>query len=73
MKKLLALLLALAMIIGLVGCTGGGSGSGSGSGGKSDGKLDTSKEVEIVMYFISNRPAGQDKVDDNMNKIFRRN
>ena len=72
MKKVLARLLALAMIIGLVGCTGSGGGSSTGGdGGKSDGKLDTSKEVELVMYFISNRPAGQDIVDENMNKIFK--
>ena len=33
--------------------------------------LDTSKEVELVMYVVSDRPAGQDIVDENMNKIFR--
>ena len=33
--------------------------------------LDTSKEVELVMYVVSDRPAGQDIVDENMNKIFK--
>ena len=33
--------------------------------------LDTSKEVELVMYVVSDRPAGQDIVDENMNKLFK--
>ena len=33
--------------------------------------LDTSEEVELVMYVVSDRPAGQDLVDENMNKLFK--
>ena len=72
-KKLLALVLALALVItAFAGCAGGGS-STSSTGGSTggDGKLDTSKEVEIVMYFISDRPAKQDDVDAYMNEIFK--
>lgn len=68
MKKLLAMILALAMILSMAAC------GSSGKGGKTEneaGKLDTSKEVEVVMYFISDRPAGQDIIDENMNKIFK--
>ncbi len=59
MKRFLAILLAAAMMLSLAAC------GGSGSGGN------TNKEVELVMYFISDRPAGQDIVDENMNKIFK--
>lgn len=66
MKKLLAMVLAIAMILSMAAC------GGSGKGNKTEsGKLDTSKEVEVVMYFISDRPAGQDIIDENMNKIFK--
>ena len=33
--------------------------------------LDTSKEVALTMYIISDRPAGQDVVDENLNKILK--
>lgn len=70
-KKLLALVLALALVVtAFAGCAGGGSTSSAGTTGD-DGKLDTSKEVEIVMYFISDRPAKQDDVDANFNEIFK--
>ena len=76
MKKLFALLLALAMVLSLAGCTKPGTGKDStkaadGSGSAEAAELDTSKEVEIVMYFISNRPTKQDEIDANMNKIFK--
>ena len=35
------------------------------------GDLDTSKEVEIVMYVVSDRPAKQDEIDENFNKLFK--
>ncbi len=35
------------------------------------GDLDTSNEVEVVMYVVSDRPAKQDEIDENMNKIFK--
>lgn len=34
-------------------------------------ELDTSEEVELVMYVISDRPAGQDVVDENLNKLLK--
>lgn len=33
--------------------------------------LDTSEEVEISMYVISDRPAGQDAVDENLNELLK--
>lgn len=77
-KKLLALLLVATMGLGLLsGCGGGGSSSSgdSSSGGTSSGDaagdVDTSKEVELVMYIISDRPAGQDVVDENLNNLLK--
>ena len=72
-KKAVALILAAAMVFALAACKGGGSTSGTtaADGSQSETTLDTSKEVEIVMYFISDRPAGQDIVDENMNKLFK--
>lgn len=35
------------------------------------GVLDTSEEVELVMYVVSDRPAGQDVFDENLNKILK--
>lgn len=36
-----------------------------------DSGLDISEEVELVMYIVSDRPAGQDVVDENLNKILK--
>lgn len=36
-----------------------------------DGSLDLSKEVNLVMYIVSDRPAGQDLVDENFNKLIK--
>ena len=33
--------------------------------------LDTSKEVELVMYVVSDRPAKQDDMDANFNELFK--
>lgn len=35
------------------------------------GALDTSKEVELVLYVVSDRPAKQDEIDANFNKLFK--
>lgn len=77
-KKLAAVLLAATMSLGLLaGCGGsstGGSSSGdaaSSEGGSETGAVDTSKEVELVMYVISDRPAGQDIVDENLNTVLK--
>lgn len=86
-KKLLALVLALALVItAFAGCAGGGGTSSTSStggdtststgdeGGEESGEapaLDTSKEVELIMYFISDRPAKQDEIEANFNEIFK--
>lgn len=84
-KKLIALLMAVALVLtAFAGCAGGGTSStsqssdSSTSGESSTGEeasggtaLDTSKEVELSMYFISDRPAKQDEVEENFNKIFK--
>lgn len=36
-----------------------------------DEAADTSEEVELVMYVISDRPAGQDIADENLNKLLK--
>ena len=33
--------------------------------------LDTSEEVELVMYFISDRPGGYDDIEANWNELFK--
>ena len=70
-KKLLAVLLAATMGLGLLSGCGGGGSSSSGGSSSGDGSVDTSKEVELVMYVISERPAGQDVVDENLNNLLK--
>lgn len=74
-KRATALGMAAVMTAGmLTGCGGGDdkkSNSGSSNAVKEDGTLDTSEEVELVMYVISDRPAGQDAVDENLNKLLK--
>lgn len=79
-KRLIAALLTLstaAMVL-----TGCGSSKDSGSSqttaaaaedaaAADAGTADTSKEVELVMYVVSDRPAGQDVVDENLNKLLK--
>lgn len=62
-KKLVAALLTAAMAVStLAGCGGSAEAQGtSGSAAASSGELkdlDTSKEVELTMYVVSDRPAG---------------
>ena len=77
LRKLLCLALSALMVLPLLTACGGGGGGGSKSGGDTalvDGQLpdlDTSQEVEIVMYVVSDRPAGQDVVDENLNRILK--
>lgn len=82
LKRLLTTGMAAVMAAGMItGCGGGASNStGSASGGESagtdgaeaaSGELDISKEVELSMYVISDRPAGQDVVDENLNTILK--
>ena len=84
-KKLFALILALVLIFTVfAGCSGGGESSTGGSSAAGDSgtdsgsesgdalpALDTSKEVELVMYFISDRPAKYDEIEANFNEIFK--
>lgn len=80
-KKFLALILALALIItAFSGCQGGSETSGTASGESGNtseansgetAALDTSEEVELVMYFISDRPGKYDEVEANFNEIFK--
>lgn len=78
-KRLLSIVLASAMVVGLLaGCGGKDSSKTSSSTGKestqkstTEGSLDTSKEVNLVMYVIGDKPAGQDVNDENFNKIIK--
>jgi putative aldouronate transport system substrate-binding protein len=78
LRKILSGALAAAMCIGLLaGCSDPGASAPAASSGSSDAAasesgseggagladLDTSQEVELVMYVVSDRPAGQDVVD----------
>lgn len=72
----LAMTLAASMMTGCGGdakedSTAKSASSGSSSAAAGDGTLDTSEEVELVMYVISDRPAGQDEVDENLNKLLK--
>ena len=80
LRKALAVSMAIAMTGGLLaGCgsssSGGSSNSGtttnSGSTSSASGELDTSEFVELTMYVISDRPSGQDLVDENLNKLLK--
>lgn len=43
--------------------------SGATTAAAGTGALDTSKPVELVLYVVSDRPANQDEIDENFNKI----
>lgn len=76
-KKVIALCMATVMTAGmLTGCGSSGSeNSSSNTGGAAQtgetGELNTDEEVELVMYVISDRPAGQDVVDEKINEILK--
>ena len=85
-KKLLALLTTAVMAGSvLAGCGAGSSSAGQtqpaadaaqagdtqAAEAAAPGELDTSEEVALTMYIISDRPAGQDVVDENLNKILK--
>lgn len=73
-KKILAVSLAAAMTVGMLAGCGGEKKTDSGSSSaetNEDGTLNTDKEVELTMYVISDRPAGQDVVDENLNKLLK--
>ncbi len=75
-KKIIATLLAMTMSIGMLAGCGSQAASGTSSSETSaeasqDGALDTSEEVNLVMYVVSDRPAGQDTVDENLNALLK--
>jgi putative aldouronate transport system substrate-binding protein len=76
-KRVLAALMCVAMTVGLLaGCGSSSSSSSSSTSSSSDGTsatADTSQEVNLVMYVVSDRPAGQDTVDENFNSLSRKN
>jgi ABC-type sugar transport system, periplasmic component len=68
------MVLVFVMIASMLGGCGKSSSNKQSSDNttkSTDGKLDTSKEVKLVMYVIGDRPAGQDLVDENFNKIIK--
>ena len=79
LRKALAVSMAIAMTGGLLAGCGNSSSSGSsnsgttnsGSTASADGELDTSEFVELSMYVISDRPSGQDEIDENLNKLLK--
>ena len=78
LRKALAVSMAIAMTGGLLaGCGSNNSSSSNGRAAKSgstspaSGELDTSEFVELSMYVISDRPAGQDAIDENLNKLLK--
>lgn len=72
-RKIWALLMAGIIAVGaLTGCGNSNSKPSSDSAaGTESGGLDLSEEVELTMYVISDRPAGQDIVEENLNKILK--
>jgi putative aldouronate transport system substrate-binding protein len=59
-------MVAVLFLVILAGCS---KKEAAGSGVASDGAPDTSKQVEISLYVISDRPAKQDEMDANLNKL----
>jgi putative aldouronate transport system substrate-binding protein len=39
------------------------------SGGGSDGALNTSRQIELVLYVVSDEPSGQRDINENFNKL----
>lgn len=71
-KRFISMLLVFVMVASILAGCGKNSTSNNDNTTKStDGKLDTSKEVKLTMYVIGDRPAGQDLVDENFNKILK--
>ncbi|WP_130836283.1 ABC transporter substrate-binding protein [Lachnoclostridium sp. Marseille-P6806] len=75
-KNVIAAIAAAAMGASLLaGCgNAASSAAASGTAPAAEGDLstlDTSKEVELTMYVVSDRPAGQDLVDENFNRLLK--
>lgn len=76
-KKVISLLLAVTLIMTVLsGCAGGqkntetkdGEAAQDGTAGQT-AALDTSKQVEIVMYYLGTEPAGQQVIWDKLNEL----
>ncbi|PXV93337.1 ABC-type glycerol-3-phosphate transport system substrate-binding protein [Lachnotalea glycerini] len=82
MKKRKAML-CFGLVLTMMGSILGGCGTSSSSidtsnadqsssqSSEETGELDTFEEVELVMYVIGDRPAGQDAVDENFNQLIK--
>ena len=75
-KRFAGMLLSVCMVLSLLAGCGGGGGGGAKTDITPDANgelpdLDTSQEVELVLYVVSDRPAGQDVVDENFNRILK--
>ena len=84
-KRMLSALVASCLIVGsLVGCGGQGNtvktsntsntsnASNTASTAKSGSAANNfSEEVNLTMYVVSDRPAGQDLIDENFNKLLK--
>ena len=82
-SKLISALLTAAMVGTLLAGCGSSSGTTAPESASDKGNasteaassgetgLDTSEEVELVIYVVSNEPAKQQELTDNMNKIFK--
>ena len=81
-KRFLSMALATIMVTSLLGGCGNSTSTTTDSSTDSStvtsdtvetstGELDTSKEVNLVMYIVGDRPAGQDVNDENFNKIIK--
>ena len=64
MKRKIAAALATTLTIGLLAGT-------VTSAQAEESKLDLSQEENLIMYIIGDRPAGQDVVDENVNRLLK--
>lgn len=69
-NRIISLVLAGALVLGSMG--GCGEQKTASKSVSTSGKLDTSKEVDLVMYVIGDRPSGQDAVDKNFNELIKK-
>lgn len=77
LKRVASVLLTTAMVITmLAGCGGKTEAEGDAPVAtapetEAAQTIDTSEEVNLVMYLVGDRPAGQDAVDENLNKLLK--
>jgi ABC-type sugar transport system, periplasmic component len=69
--RFLAVMLSLAMILATFAACSDSSKPDAGKEGETVGDLDTSKEVALTLYVISDRPAKQDEIDANYNALLK--